>query len=242
MWLSGRQQSQRSWGSTPMLKRGPDRAPEEVAVGEADRVRGAGAAGGEDAAADRVHVVLPQQRQVGLGLGQLTGVVELDRRFGRLDHGGALLGAHRGAEREEDGADLEQRVDEDGLLAARVHGEGDGRAAADTVGGEAAGDPGRLGLELGERHLLAVGDERGAVGATLGSLGKPVVELHMGRDIVAMMPNRHKDAPPEEELYAPIEWRAAAEGTRTSATRRARGSPRSRSTGPRSATRSGPRR
>ncbi len=26
-----------------------------------------------------------------------------------------------------------------------------------------------------------------------------------------MMPNRHKDAPPEEELYAPIEWRAAGE-------------------------------
>jgi naphthoate synthase len=30
-------------------------------------------------------------------------------------------------------------------------------------------------------------------------------------DIVPVMPRRHKNAPPEQDLYAPIEWRAAAE-------------------------------
>ena len=28
---------------------------------------------------------------------------------------------------------------------------------------------------------------------------------------MSIMPERHKDAPPEQELYAPIEWRSAAE-------------------------------
>ena len=78
------------------------------------------------------------------------------------------------------------------------------------MGGEAARDPGRLRLELGVGDLGAVGDQRGAVGAALGSLGQPVVEFHR-LDIVPIMPKRHKDAPPEEELYAPIEWRSAGE-------------------------------
>jgi naphthoate synthase len=30
-------------------------------------------------------------------------------------------------------------------------------------------------------------------------------------DIVPIMPKRHKDAPPEQDLYAPIEWRSAGE-------------------------------
>ena len=167
MWLERQAAEPAVLGLDPDVEGRADRAPEEVAVGEADRVGRAGAAGGEDAAADRVHVVLAEQRQVGLGLGQLAGVVELDRRFGRLDHGGALLGADPRAERQQDRADLHQGVDEDHLLAARVHAERDGRAAADAVGGEPAGDPGRLRLELGEGDLRAVGDEGGAVGATL---------------------------------------------------------------------------
>ena len=114
------------------------------------------------------------------------------------------------AERQQLGADLHQRVGEDHLLAARVHGQGRGRAAADAVGGEAARDPGRLRLELGVGHLGAVRDQGGAVGATLGSLGEPVVELHRP-DIVPIMPKRHKDAPPEQDLYAPIEWQSAGE-------------------------------
>ena len=42
-----------------------------------------------------------------------------------------------------------------------------GRAAPDAVGGEPAGDPGRLRLELGVGDLGAVGDQRGPVGAAL---------------------------------------------------------------------------
>ena len=43
-----------------------DGAPEVVAVGEADRAGLAGAAAGQDPAVDLVHVVLAEQRQVGL--------------------------------------------------------------------------------------------------------------------------------------------------------------------------------
>ena len=74
--------------------------------------------------------------------------------------------------------ELHQRVDEDDLLAARVHGQGGGRAAPDAVGGEPPRDPGRLGLELGVGDLRAVGDEGRPVGAALRSLGEPVVEFH----------------------------------------------------------------
>ena len=81
MWLSGRQQSQRSLGLDADVEGRADRAPEEVAVGEPDRVRRAGAAAGQHPAADVVHVVLAEQRQVGLGLGQLAGVVEVDGRL-----------------------------------------------------------------------------------------------------------------------------------------------------------------
>ena len=204
-WLSGRQQSQRSVGLDADVEGGADRAPEEVAVGEADRVRGAGAAAGEDAGADLVHVVLAEQRHVGLGLGQLAGVVEVDDRLLGGDDRRPLGRGQARAQRQQHGADLHQRVGEHDLLAARVHGQGGDRAAADAVGGEAAGDPGRLGLQLGVGHLGAVRDQRGAVGATLRSLGQPVVELHR-TDIVPIMPKRHKDALPEQELYAPIEW------------------------------------
>ncbi len=75
---------------------------------------------------------------------------------------------------------------------------------------EAARHPGRLRLELGVGDLGAVGDQGGALGAALRSLGQPVVEFHR-RDIVPIMPKRHKEAPPEETLYAPIEWQSAGE-------------------------------
>ena len=48
-------------------------------------------------------------------------------------------------------------------------------------------------------------DQRGPVGAGLGSLGEPVVELHR-LDIVPIMPKRHKGAPSEDQLHAPIGW------------------------------------
>src|SRR5581483_4245099 len=47
---------------------GPDRAEEEVAVGQADGPRLAGGAAGQDPALEVVHVVLAEQREVGLGL------------------------------------------------------------------------------------------------------------------------------------------------------------------------------
>ena len=155
-----------------------DRAPEVVAVGEADRVGGAGAAAGQDPAVDVVHVVLAEQRQVGLGLGQLAGVAEVDRRLLGGEHRGALLGGEPRAERQQDRPHLHQGVEQHHLLAARVHGQRRHRAAPHAVGGEAAGDPGRLRLQLGVGDLGAVGDQRGAVGAALGSLGEPVVEFH----------------------------------------------------------------
>ena len=91
---------------------------------------------------------------------------------GSLDRGQAR------AQRQQGGADLHQRVGEHDLLAAAVHGQRRGRAAAHAVGGEAARDPGRFRLQLRVGDLVAVGDQRRAVGATLGSLGEPVVELH----------------------------------------------------------------
>ncbi len=149
---------------------GADRAPEEVAVGEADRARCPRAAAGQDPAGDVVHVVLAEQRQVGLGLGQLTGVEEVDARLLCGDDRRMLrLGELRG-ERQHRRPQLHQGVNEDHLLAARVHGQGRGRAAPHAVGCEASGDPGGLGLELGVADLLAVGDERRPVRAALGSL------------------------------------------------------------------------
>ena len=59
-----------------------------------------------------------------------------------------------------------------------MHGQRGGRAAPHPVRGEAARDPGRLRLQLGIGDLGAVGDQRRPVGAALGSLGEPVVQLH----------------------------------------------------------------
>ena len=59
---------------------GPDRAEQEVAVGQPDRPRLARGAAGQDPALEVVHVVLAEQRQVRLGLGELGRVVQVDRR------------------------------------------------------------------------------------------------------------------------------------------------------------------
>ena len=193
------------------VEAGADGAPEEVAVGQLDRLRRAGAATGQHPAAGGVHVVLAEQRQVGLGLGQLAGITEVDGRLLGGDDRGALGRGQPRAQRQKHGADLHQRVDEHHLLAARLHRQRGDRAATHAVGLQPPRNPGRLGLELGVGHLGPVRDQRGAVGAALRSLGEPVVEFHRYGDIVPIMPQRHKEAPPEEDLYAPIEWRAAAE-------------------------------
>ena len=70
-----------------------------------------------------VHVVLAEQRQVGLGLRELGGVVQVDRRaLGRQHRGPLGLGQLR-AEGQRDGPELHQGVEQHDLLAARVHRE-----------------------------------------------------------------------------------------------------------------------
>ena len=211
MWLSGRQQSQRSLRLDADVEGRADRAPEEVAVGQLDRVGRAGAAAGQHPAAGRVHVVLAEQRQVGLGLGQLAGVAEVDGRLLGGDHRGALLGGQPRAERQQHGADLHQRVDEDDLLAARLHRQRGDRAAAHAVRLQPPRDPGRLGLELGVGHLGRRPRSARCGRGSSGISGRASRRVSSGRDIVPIMPKRHKDAPPEQDLYAPIEWEAAAE-------------------------------
>ena len=74
-------------GFDPDVESGSDRTEEEVPVSQSHLAWLAGAAAGEHVALEVVHVVLAEQRQVGLGLGELGGVVEVDR--------GALGGEHR---------------------------------------------------------------------------------------------------------------------------------------------------
>src|ERR1044072_3504476 len=210
-WPSGRQQRQRASGSSPMFE--AEGRPEEFAVVHLAGMGRAGAAAGEDATAGRVHVVRAGQRQVGLGLSQLAGVAEVDGRLLGLDHRAALGGGQLRAQRQQHAPHLHQRVDEhDPLAGARPRPGGGGARgpAPAAVRLQPPGHPGRLGLELRVAHLRAVGDQRRAVGAALGSLGEPVVELHRP-DIVPIMPQRPKGAPSEAELYAPIAWQTAGE-------------------------------
>ena len=87
------------------------------------------------------------------------------------------------------------------------------------MGGEAAGDPGRLRLQLGVGELGAVGEQGGAVGAALRALREPVVQSCHRRNVTTIVAavrsagerRNAKDAPPEEDLYAPIEWQGAGE-------------------------------
>ena len=67
--------------------------------------------------------MLAEQGQVGLGLGQLGGIVQVDGRPLRGEHRGALRVGELRAERQRDRAELHQRVQQHDLLAARMHGE-----------------------------------------------------------------------------------------------------------------------
>ena len=150
-----------------------------------------------------------------------------------VEHRPPLGLRQRGADRQHHRAELHQRVDQHHLLAARAHGQRRGGAAPHPLGGEPPGHPDRLGLQLGVGDLGSVRDQGGAVGTGLGSLCEPVVEFQgspggcagyrcprilagRGRSGAAItprrstLPRRHKEAPPEEALYAPIEWEAAA--------------------------------
>ena len=86
----------------------------------------------------------------------------------------------------------------------------------DAVGREAPRDPCRLGLELG--HQWPTVQTRLPGSASRRSLGESPdrrVSSHAGDAcrvslaIVRTMPQRHKEAPPEEELYAPVAWSPA---------------------------------
>ena len=154
--------------------------------------------------------MLAEQRQVGLGLGQLAGVVEVHGRLLGGDHRRPLLGREPGPSGSRTAPTFIRAWTITTCSRRGCIVIADGRAAAHAVGGQAPGHPGRLGLQLGVGDLGAVRDQRGSLGAALRSLGQPVVEFHR-RDIVPIMPKRHKEAPPEETLYAPIEWQSAAE-------------------------------
>ena len=120
-------------------------------------------------------------------------------------------------------AELHQRVQEDDLLAARVHGQGRDRAAAHAVGGEPARDPGRLRLQLGVGDLAAVGHQRGALGQLWDLWASQLSSFTRRRPVTSYrcQPRQPLDrrkfaatpqgSPARRGPYAPIEWRAAGE-------------------------------
>ena len=67
-----------------------------------------------------VHVVLSEQGQVRLGLGQLGRVVQVHGRALGREHRGALRLGELRTERQRDRTELHQGVQQDDLLAARV--------------------------------------------------------------------------------------------------------------------------
>jgi len=69
-------------------------------------------------------------------------------------------------------------MEEHHVLGSSRQLEGHRRTAPDAVGGEPAGGHGRLRLELAVCDLVALGDQRHAIGTRLGPLGEPVVEDH----------------------------------------------------------------
>ena len=158
---------------------GADRAEQEVPVGQTDRARLARGAAGEDAALEVIHVVLAEQGQVGLGLGELGGIVQVDGRPLCGEDAGSLgLGESR-AQRQRDGTELHQGMQQHDLLAARMHGERRDRIPPHPVGSEPTSDPGRLGLQLRVGDAGGFGDQRAPLGAAVSTLREPVVELHV---------------------------------------------------------------
>ena len=104
--------------------------------------------------------MLAEQGQVGLGLGQLGCVVQVDGRPLRGEHRRALgLGEPR-AERQGDRPELHQGVQQHDLLAARMHGQRRDRIPPHPVGGQPASDPGRLRLQLRVGDAGRFGDQR----------------------------------------------------------------------------------
>ena len=241
MWLSGRQQSQRSLGLDADVEGGADGAPEEVAVGEADRVRGAGAAAGEDAGADLVHVVLAEQRQVGLGLGQLAGVVEVDDRLlGGDDRGPLARGSAAGS-----AAAAWRRPSSARGPAPPARGAGAWSGPRSSRGGRrgrrGGGRP-RSPPPRARRRSSRRRPRPGRCGRGSSGISGPASRRASSAGYRAHHAQTPQGRPARAGSLRADRVAAAPASTTTSATRRPTGSPRSRSTGPRCSTPSGRRR
>jgi naphthoate synthase len=188
-----------------------------IAVGEADRpglVRGPA---GQDAAVDGVEVVLSQQRQVRLSHRQVVLDPEHQGRLGATQRRLELAGREPRVERLGDGTQLHQRMQDDDVLDPGGVHQDHRRAAPHPPRGQPSGHSCGLLLELRVGQLDVARDQRRSIRPSLGPLCEPVVEDH--RDppsaaiagIIPNVPTRHKDAPSEDQLYAPIEWRQAGE-------------------------------
>ena len=72
--------------------------------------------------------------------------------------------------------------------------------------------PARPQLQLGEGDVHPARAQRQALGHRGGAVGKPGLAVCRSHPaIIPHVPIRHRDAPPEESLYAPIEWESAHE-------------------------------
>ena len=119
-----------------------------------------------------------EQRQVRLGLGELGRIVEVDGRPLRREHACPLGFGESRAERQRNGTELHQGMQQHDLLAPRVHGERRDRIPPHPVGGQPASDPSRLRLQLGVGDAGSFRDQRRPLRATMSTLREPVVELH----------------------------------------------------------------
>ena len=125
-------------------------------------------------------------------------------------------------------------MDQDDLAVAPAHGHRGGRPAAYPVGDQTTGRMLGFLLQFSERDAFALADQSDAFRAGSRPLLQPVVEFQMPfrlfpgyrcPDIVAIrvlrgrplrngaseLPERHRNAPPEESLYEPIDWHPAGE-------------------------------
>ena len=224
------------------VERRADRAPQVVAVGEPDRARAPGGAAGQDPAVERIEIVLPQQRQVGLGHRQVVVGLQHERRLRALELGLELSRRQRRVERIGDRSELHQRVEEDDVLGACRARQDDRGTAAHSPAPPAVAPPAsprpRAPRRSARRRRRSAppgrGRSRRAARASCRGSSSSDVAGHR-RD------NPERADSPQGRSLRGRALRAdrvatARASSRTSCTSARRGSPRSPSTGPRSAT------